>query len=348
MPILDKNNKKMVKKYYNFLRNSPYADLHQDFGWGKVKSDNWIDEYVYIEENDKITAGMLILIRTFGKIFTMMYCPRGPVCDLNDIELVNKLINEAKPLIKEYKPFVLKMDPRVPYSEILKKKYSKEYRVTSEFKNIFELMQPIRSMILKINGESEEEILKRYSQKTRYNIHLAERKGITVRYSRDEKDLQTFYKLSQITAQRDGIALRTYDHFKSLLNSYDENTLRIYLAEYEGEALSAAITLNFAGVTTYLYGASSNQKRNLMPNYIMQQHMIRWAIETGCREYDFGGIFNTTIDNGLFKFKAGFCKQEGPTKFIGEIDKIYNPIYYFIFTKLITIVKDINIRFRKK
>lgn len=158
MPILDKNNKKMVKKYYNFLRNSPYADLHQDFGWGKVKSDNWIDEYVYIEENDKITAGMLILIRTFGKIFTMMYCPRGPVCDLNDIELVNKLINEAKPLIKEYKPFVLKMDPRVPYSEILKKKYSKEYRVTSEFKNIFELMQPIRSMILKINGESEEEI----------------------------------------------------------------------------------------------------------------------------------------------------------------------------------------------
>lgn len=134
---------------------------------------------------------------------------------------------------------------------------------------------------------------------------------------------------------------------KSLLNSYDENTLRIYLAEYEGEALSAAITLNFAGVTTYLYGASSNQKRNLMPNYIMQQHMIRWAIETGCREYDFGGIFNTTIDNGLFKFKAGFCKQEGPTKFIGEIDKIYNPIYYFIFTKLIPIVKDINIRFRK-
>lgn len=116
-------------------------------------------------------------------------------------------------------------------------------------------------MILKINGESEEEILKRYSQKTRYNIHLAERKGITVRYSRDEKDLQTFYKLSQITAQRDGIALRTYDHFKSLLNSYDENTLRIYLAEYEGEALSAAITLNFAGVTTYLYGASSNQKK---------------------------------------------------------------------------------------
>lgn len=48
MPILDKNNKKMVKKYYNFLRNSPYADLHQDFGWGKVKSDNWIDMNMYI------------------------------------------------------------------------------------------------------------------------------------------------------------------------------------------------------------------------------------------------------------------------------------------------------------
>ena len=93
MPILDKNNKKMVKKYYNFLRNSPYADLHQDFGWGKVKSDNWIDEYVYIEENDKITAGMLILIRTFGKIFT------NPEMEQLDSALENHIVKIADDLL---------------------------------------------------------------------------------------------------------------------------------------------------------------------------------------------------------------------------------------------------------
>ena len=207
-------------------------------------------------------------------------------------------------------------------------------------------------MVLNIEGKTEEEIVKGYSQKTRYNIRVAEKKGVKVRYSRDEKDLKTFYNLMKVTAERDGIAVRDYNYYKRVIDSFPEKNARIYLAEYNNEALSAAIAINYGKIVEYLYGASSNEKRNLMPNYLMQQNMIRWAIETNCKRYNFGGILNITKDNGLFRFKDGFCKQEGPTKFIGEIDKVYKPISYYTFTKLVPILKHIvlkfNLTFRKK
>lgn len=349
MPILDKNNAEMMKKYEDFLRKNQYTHMLQAPAWAKVKSDKWESEYIYLEENGEIVAGMLLLIRTFGRFFTMIYSPRGPVCDLYDIDKVNKLIQEAKTIIKEKHVFMLKMDPAVAYSDELKELYQKNgFNVTSDFKDILELMQPIRSMILHIDGKSEEEVMKGYSQKTRYNIRLAEKKGVKVRYSTDEEDLKKFYELMKITAKRDDIAIRDIDYYRRIVNDYPNGTARIYLAEYENEPLSGAIAINYGETVEYFYGASSNEKRNLMPNYLMQQNMIRWAIETGCKHYDFGGIFKTTKENGLYKFKEGFCRVEGPTKFIGEIDKIYRPVMHFIFTKVVPLAKHMMLKFRKK
>ena len=57
-----------------------------------------------------------------------------------------------------------------------------------------------------------------------------------------------------------------------------------------------------------------------MPNYAMQMEMIRWGIETGCSTYNFGGVLNLSPDNGLYKFKVGFCKEKGLEEYIGEIE----------------------------
>ena len=69
--------------------------------------------------------------------------------------------------------------------------------------------------------------------------------------------------------------------------------------------------------------------------------MIEWAIETGCDLYDFGGVFILDKSNGLYKFKEGFCRQEGVTEFIGEIDKVYSKFWYFAFTKLVPIYQKV-------
>ena len=349
MPILDKENKSMVDKYNEFVRKKEHTSALQDLNWSYVKGNEWMHEAVYLEKNGNITATMSMLIRTFVKGFSMIYVPRGPVCDAYDISTIKELINEAKKIAKKYNAFVLRFDPEVVYDEKLEALYRQAgFKVRNKDKHKHEFIQPIQNMILKIKGKTEEEIFKGYSEKTRYNIRVAEKKGVLVRWSRTEQDLKKFYDLSEVTATRDGITLRDYDYYKRMLEAYDERFLRIYIAEHDGEALSGAIALNYGGKLFYIYGASSNEKRNLMPNYLMQQTMIKWAIETGCTEYDFGGVFEINKANGLYRFKEGFCRQEGVTRFIGEIDYVYNKLVYFAFVKLLPIYKKLRRFFKRK
>ena len=111
--------------------------------------------------------------------------------------------------------------------------------------------------------------------------------------------------------------------------------------------MSAAIAITYGEEMFYLYGASSNEKRNLMPNYAMQSEMIKWAIEKGCSLYNFGGILHLEKNNGLYKFKVGFCKESGITNYIGEIDKVYNKTMYFAYRNILPILKKIRRGIRK-
>lgn len=341
MSILNKENKEEVKKYKEFVDNFSSTSLMQSMNWADVKK-GWESEYVYLEEDGKIVMAMSLVIRKIIGSKSMIYAPRGPVGDIYDIQKVKKITKEVDKIAKKYNAFVFRFDPERYYDEKLEEMYVKEgYKVRNRKFGKNELIQPRYNMILNISGKTEEEVFKGYSEKTRYNVRVAKRKGVTVRYSRDVEDLKTFYNLYVVTGIRDKIASRPYDYFERMLNTFDENHMRIYIAEFEGEALSAAIAINYGKKTFYLYGASSNEKRNLMPNYLMQQEMIEWAIETGCDLYDFGGVFILDKSNGLYKFKEGFCRQEGVTEFIGEIDKVYSKFWYFAFTKLVPIYQKV-------
>lgn len=347
MPILDKANSKQIEKYNKYIQTYDGASAMQDLNWANVKS-SWIQEAAYIEENDNIIAAMTILLEKVPKINSyFMYVPRGPVCDINNIELVKKLVKEANKIAKKYNAFVLKFDPGVIYDEKIEKLYNENgFKVIGKNANKDELIQPRYNMILNLKNETEDSLFKRFSEKTRYNIRLSQRKGIEVRYSRDAKDLRSFYELYKITTIRDEIGCRAYEYFENLINAYDENQARIYIASYNGQDLSAAIALNYGGKMFYIYGASSNEKRNYMPNYLMQWNMIKWALETRCTNYDFGGVLILNESNGLYRFKIGFCKEEGPTEFIGEIDKVYKPFIYFVYSKCLPIFKKVKRHFR--
>lgn len=340
MPILDFNNKEEVKEYEDYILNHIGTSFMQDLNWGKVKN-NWNQEAVYLREDGKITATMMLLIQKIPHTNTsLIYSPRGPVCDVYDVDTVNKLIKEAEPIAKKYKAFALKFDPQVKYDKALDELYIKNGYKTSGYKpKLDDLIQPSHNMVLNIDGKTEEELMKNFAEKTRYNVRLAKRKGVTVRYSRDVEDLKTFYDIYKVTTIRDRIGCRGYDYFERMLDAYDESKLRIYIAEHEGDKLSAAIATNIGGELFYVYGASSNEKRNLMPNYAMQMEMIRWGLETGCKIYNFGGVLNLSPDNGLYKFKIGFCKEEGLEEYIGEINKVYKPFMFFLYNTVLPIVR---------
>jgi len=343
LPVLDKSDKVQVEKYNKFIKDNNASAL-QDLRWGIVKSD-WIQEAVYLEENENIIAAMTILLNKVPAFNSyMMYASRGPVCDLTNISLVKSLVKEADCLAEKYNAFVLKFDPEIKCNEDIKHMY-----LENGFKivNGHNVIQPRYNMILNIENKTEEELLKQFGEKTRYNIKVATKKGINVRYSREKTDLKIFYDLYKTTTIRDEIGCRPYEYFERMLEAYNESELRIYIADHEGDSLSSAIALNYGGKMFYIYGASSNEKRNLMPNYLMQWEMIKWGLENKCNNYDFGGVFEFTNENGLFKFKSGFCKQEGVTEYIGEIDKVYNSIIYFGYTNVVPGIQKIKKKIKR-
>ena len=143
-----------------------------------------------------------------------------------------------------------------------------------------------------------EELMPAFGEKTRYNIRLSARKGVTTRWAGAEA-LETFFRIYLETCERDGIGHRPLDYFQRMLEAYGPERCRVCLAEYEGEPLAAAIALHYGRKVFYIYGASSNEKRNLMPAYAMQAEMIRWACSLGVDFYDLGGVYSLSKENRL-------------------------------------------------
>ena len=182
-------------------------------------------------------------------------------------------------------------------------------------------IQPPDSTFLDLSL-SEDELLKNMKNKWRYNIRYAAKHGVEVRAitasSPDfEKDLESFYSLYKETAERDGIGLHPLSYYKDLLErgekslgTDDETKITLYIASHENEDLAAILTLFQKDEAVYLYGCSSNKKRNLMPNYLVQWTAVCDAKNYGSKIYDFYGIPPTGDENhpmhGLYLFKTGF------------------------------------------
>ena len=172
-----------------------------------------------------------------------------------------------------------------------------------------------------------------FHQKWRYNIRLAGRKGVTVKEGTRE-DLKDFHKIMIETGNRDGFITRPLSYFEKMYdNMVPEGHMKLLMAYYEGKPISGVIPIFYGNKTWYLYGASSNQHRNLMPNYLLQWEMIKMAIARHDDVYDFRGVSGVVDENhpqyGLYRFKKGFGAKF--TEFIGEIYIPFKPVKYSLY-----------------
>lgn len=191
---------------------------------------------------------------------------------------------------------------------------------------------PKATRVLDISG-TEEEILARMKSKTRYNIRLAERKGVTVKVF-DNADV--LYDLLRKTAQRDkGYAPHERSYYTKMIKGLAGNdTVHIFTAEYKGEFLAAIVVSFFGEVATYLHGGFNDSKRNLMAPYLCQWEGIKYAKEHGCKYYDFWGIAESDDPGdswaGISRFKEGFGGEK--LVFPGAYDIIISPFWYGFFS----------------
>lgn len=147
--------------------------------------------------------------------------------------------------------------------------------------------QPQSTLLLSLK-DSTEEILNQMHSKTRYNIRLAEKKGVSIC---EEKDENVFWRLMEQTSER--------DEFRSYEKKYYEKMLNIpfvrqFIAYFEDKPIASIILVQYGKRWTYLHGASSNEYRNVMAPYLLQWKAIEMAKENGAEEYDFWGIAKET------------------------------------------------------
>lgn len=325
------------KALNDFLQTHSKSHFMQSFEWTKVKS-NWKNEFVVAyDDKNKIIGAMLILIRKMPILnYTLMYSPRGPVCDIYDLDVIKGLLNKVKELAKQYKAYTLKMDTDVLVSDEKFKEIAKEcgFKLPKQSKN-FEGIQP--RFVFRINnikGKTEEEMLNSFEQKTRYNIRLASKKGVTSKIGNKE-DLKDFHKIMLETGVRDGFVIRSLEYFEKMYDEMAPNHLRLYMAYLDDKPIAGTIAILYGDKCWYLYGASSNAHRNVMPNYLLQWEMIKWALENNCNVYDFRGVSgDLNKDNhlyGLYRFKKGFNGDF--TEFIGELELVFKPFAHLLLEK---------------
>jgi lipid II:glycine glycyltransferase (peptidoglycan interpeptide bridge formation enzyme) len=201
-------------------------------------------------------------------------------------------------------------------------------------------IQPPRTILVDLRP-SEEAILAAMKQKTRYNIRLAEKKGVTVRLG-TAADLPAFYALMQVTGQRDSFGIHDLAYYRAAYELFAPEQAALIIAEYAGKPLAGVMAFTWGQTAAYLYGASSNEERQRMPTYAAQWEAMRWAKAKGCTTYDLWGIPDApeaelearfTEQTGdlwpVYRFKRGFGGEIRRT--VGAADRVYNRLLHRLY-----------------
>jgi lipid II:glycine glycyltransferase (peptidoglycan interpeptide bridge formation enzyme) len=336
----------------DFVGKNPYGDLMQAWEWGEIKSSggDWRPLRLgAFNSSGKLAGSISILVRKLPAVGNFYYAPRGPILtDWNDSEVLDLLLNAVRDLARADSASFLKIDPAIPleHTEALSSIHSANFRCPEDFdEQGFGGTQPKTVMVLDIGEKTMDELLMECKPQCRRNVRICQKKGVEILSDTKREDLPAFYDLLKTTAKRDGFRVRALSYYEDLWDQLVPCGLgKMFLTRYEGQYLSGAFCFILGDKCVYVYGASSNENRNLMPNYGMQWEMIGWAKKRGCALYDFRGVSpkkksgnETEIEEkddhlqGLNRFKEGFGARY--VEYVGEFDLVYNKATYWIWSK---------------
>lgn len=331
-----------------FLQTPFWCEFKSRHGWEyrrfKVslsKEENDISQINQVsqiidDKNDEIA----VLSRSFCKgFFSIAYIPLAPKGisfsseSSNDFTIeFSHYLNDLANALKQNLPantIAIRFDPDVIFEIPEDRDYFNLGMKTICFADRLNLkknkvdIQPPDSTLVDLTAD-EEEILNRMHQKWRYNIRLSERKGVKItRYLGNvvnlSEKIDTFYELTKETNARDGNSSHAKSYYEDLIRTSakqieegkDVPVISLYIAEHEGDEIASIMTLFSHDEAIYLYGASSNKKRNLMPNHLLQWTAMRDAKVYGSKVYDMYGMPPEGKDenhpmHGLYMFKANF------------------------------------------
>ncbi|MBU0531826.1 MAG: peptidoglycan bridge formation glycyltransferase FemA/FemB family protein [Candidatus Uhrbacteria bacterium] len=297
------------------------AFLHS-FEWGRFQEaiGRKVHRVGAFQGEDQIAAA-LVIEHSLPAGQKYVYCPRGPI--FVDKKFNPEVLEEiARDFAAGSKAMFFRFEPPV---ETASTKTSRIIKPTVS-------VQPKETLILDLSLGMDE-LLAEMHHKTRYNMRLAEKKGVEV-VELGLEDFDSVWDLFHQTATRNEFRLHEKSHYTKLFDSLPksgEPAVRLIGARHEGDLIAAVINIDFAGTRTYLHGASATFKRNLMAPFAIHAHEITNAIDCGFLWYDLWGISDVNPNwKGITRFKRGFGGIE--IAYSGTYDLILRQPQYMLYS----------------
>ncbi len=300
--------------------NSQHNPFTQSWAWGDILlAEGKKVERLAVVDGEKVLAQAQVVYSDLPLGWQYAFCPKGPVFEKSEIRNPKSEIYGCfLDYLKNKNCIFFRVEPE-----------NIQYPISNIKKSVD--INPSATLILNLE-KKEEELLAGMHQKTRYNIHLAEKKELKIS---SEKNLEVFWLLMNQTGARDKFKLHAKNHYSRVLNS----PLIFQLAAYfNNTPVATAVFAKFGNMFTYLYGASDYAHRDLMATYLLQWEGMKMGKSSGCQWYDFFGVAPLTDGNydqrhqyaGVTRFKLGFggMPHQAPGTFDLVIDykkyQIYN------------------------
>jgi peptidoglycan pentaglycine glycine transferase (the first glycine) len=307
----------------------------QSWEWGEFQKF-WNRKVVRLSWENKLLVQAIKMPLPFGKSY--WYVPHAPVIASNTEDAFIAMSELSNELAKHGALF-MRVDPIARLEPPTEKEKTERAERPLQF---IPTTQPHCTRILDLSlsdlssvasAKGEEELLSQMHQKTRYNIRLAEKKGVSIK----EGNVSDFLKLNNQTTERDKFVSHPDSYYQKMSELLPDNFIKIWSAEYEGKILSSNIVLYFGDTATYTHGTSSNENRELMAPHLLQWEIIKHAKSKGFKNYDFYGVNPEDEEHsgykkswqGISRFKAGFggkliCYPK-------SFDLIYNNSWYSLY-----------------
>lgn len=320
------------------LKNPDGGHIYQSMAWSQVKQYNgWEPVYCIYEAAAYIVA--FVLLRKSASILgNIYYCSKGPgffknfLIDKDSKAHFMEFVADLKTFIRheDSQAILVKIEPELESDQPLDLHSLGLEKAKADLQ--------FKATIFVDISKSEDEILAGFKQKTRYNIRLAQRKGVQVEQRPvDEAGADLMYELMQATQKRAGFFLRQKDYFANYWRVLeDAGMAALLVAKHENDVLGGVFVTKFGSKAYYKDGGSFEAKRGLMAPYLLQWQAMLWAKSMGAKSYDMVAVPpRSELDNpshhqyGLYQFKRGF--NETVTEFVGCWDLSINSQKYRIW-----------------
>jgi peptidoglycan pentaglycine glycine transferase (the first glycine) len=381
----------MSSNWNQLIASLPNPHFLQTHEWGQVKARVgwssiflvWDGEGKMKEERDPlssfifpVSAACLVLkraipIRGLAARLSVLYAPKGPLLDWTNESLRKRVLDDLQSFAKKQGAIFLKVDPDIVLGTGIpgadgSVEEAGGAAIQSELARrgwVFSSDQiQFRNSVLIDLQPTEEEMLARMKQKTRYNVRLAEKKGVTVRVGTTD-DLPMLYKMYAETSVRDGFVIRDEEYYMTVWKTFmskvegqkspdtSQSPITNYqlpiaiplIAEVDSEPVAGLFLFMFSNKAYYVYGMSREIHREKMPTYLLQWEAMKRAKAAGCAIYDLWGAPETFDESdsmwGVYRFKEGLGGRVVRT--LGAWDFAPNKFWYKLYSEILPRVLDV-------